>query len=188
MQLVFFLVAFPLYFEFMENAFRNLGKFAFVVSTFALFLTTPLDANARSLSKRLGVGFVSQVAASSDRTLPMLDAKYYFSRRWAASLGIGFDTRTDGSEVAIGAKVFRNLFNNSEQNMNFYLGSGLAMLAKNGTKLQIQFFLGGEFFFQGLPSLGFSFEGGVRGDNSRGKFALRTTGDTFLNAGIHFYF
>lgn len=174
MQFVFFSAPFTLYFENMENAFRNLGKLAFIVSIFALCAITPTESQARSLAKRLGVGFVSQVAASADRTLPMLDAKYYFSRKWAASLGIGFDTRTDGSEVAIGAKLFRNVFMNSEQNMNFYFGTGLAMLAKNGTKMQIQFFLGGEFFFQGLPSLGFSFEGGVRGDNSRGKFALRT--------------
>jgi hypothetical protein len=86
----------------------------------------------------------------------------------------------------LGSKFFYNLF--GEQNLIFYTGGGIAILSRSGTRAQYSGFFGSEFFLTDLPSLGFSFEAGVRGDNSRGKFSIRTTGDSFLTAGIHFYF
>lgn len=165
------------------TAFRFCGLF---LSLSSFFLLPPL-AEARNLAKRIGAGYTSQIAQIDGSTLPALDAKYYFSKRAAASLGLGFDTRSDRSTVAVGSKFFYNLF--GEKNLIFYTGAGLAMISSRGSKMQVSGFLGSEFFLTDLPSLGFSFEAGIRGDSSRGgKFSLRTTGDSILTAGIHFYF
>lgn len=169
----------------MKNAFSKIGKY-FLVSTLFVLLFGAAEADARNLTHRLGAGFVSQIATTEDSRLPAVDAKYYFSKRVAASLGIGFDTRNDQSAFGLGTKFFYNLF--GEQNLLFYTGVGIAVLSRSGTKAQYSAFFGSEFFFTDLPSLGFSFEAGIRGDNTRGKFAIRTTGDSFLTAGIHFYF
>jgi len=75
-----------------------------------------------------------------------------------------------------------------ESNLLFYFGGGAAYVNRSGSKLQGSLFLGAEFFLSQLPSLGLSFEAGIRGDSTTGSFAIRTTGDSFLTAGMHFYF
>lgn len=173
----------------MKNTFTTFCKSFFRFMIFALLLQPLLgvpEVSARNLAKRLGAGFVNQIAVSENGTLPAIDAKYYVSRRFATSLGLGFDTRSDRSTVAIGTKFFYNLF--GEKSLIFYVGSGIAILSQTGTKAQFSAFFGSEFFFPDLSSLGFAFEAGVRGDSSRGKFSMRTSGDHILTAGIHFYF
>lgn len=140
----------------------------------------------KNLNHRLGVGFTNQIATSTDGTIPALSGKYYFSPSTAASLAFGLDTRSANSTVAIGGKLYQELF--PEENMIFYSGVGVALVSRSGSKLQVSAFLGDEFFFAGLPSLGFSIEVGIRGDNTSGTFAIRTIGESFLSAGIHFYF
>jgi len=140
----------------------------------------------KNLKGRLGVGFTSQIATTSLGSIPALSAKYYPSRSFATSAAVGFDTRSGNSAFALGLKAYKNVF--YESNLVFYLGGGLSYVNNKGNKLQASLFLGSEFFFAQLPSLGFSFEAGIRGDSSSGSFALRTTGDSFLTAGTHFYF
>lgn len=140
----------------------------------------------KNLKGRLGVGFTSQIATTSLGSIPALSAKYYPSRSFATSVAVGFDTRPGNSAFALGLKGYKNVF--YESNLIFYLGGGLAYVNNKGNKLQGSLFLGSEFFLAQLPSLGFSFEAGIRGDSSSGSFALRTTGDSFLTAGMHFYF
>ncbi|RZA05915.1 MAG: hypothetical protein EOP11_11635 [Proteobacteria bacterium] len=140
----------------------------------------------KNLKGRLGVGFTSQIATTTLGNIPALSAKYYPSRSFATSAAVGFDTRSNDSAFAVGLKAYRNVF--TESNLIFYLGGGLAYVNNKGNKLQPSIFLGSEFFLPQIPSLGFSFEAGVRGDSSSGSFAIRTTGDSFLTAGTHFYF
>lgn len=144
-----------------------------------------LPGDEKNLSGRLGLGFTNQIAVSADRTLPALSAKFYSSRVTAWGLGVGFDTRNGDSSLALGLKGHKNVF--FESNLVFYLGLGLAYVNHAGSKFQGSAFLGSEFFFDRLPSLGLSFEAGVRGDSTTGSFAIRTIGDTFLSAGMHFY-
>jgi hypothetical protein len=47
--------------------------------------------------------------------------------------------------------------------------------------------VGGEFFLNGLDSLGFTFETGVGVTNVK-KVRFRTVGDSFVSAGMVFYF
>lgn len=140
----------------------------------------------KNLRGRLGIGFTNQIATTSDGTIPALSAKYYMSPLTAFSIATGFDTRSGNSTLALGTKLYRNVF--LESNLVFYTGGGLAFVNRTSARFQVSAFLGSEFFFAQLPSLGFSFEAGVRGDSTTGSFAIRTTGDSFLTAGIHFYF
>jgi hypothetical protein len=155
---------------------------------FFVFLQPSFAApgDVKTLKGRLGLGFTNQVASTADGTIPALSAKYYLSHSFATAIATGFDTRNNASTLALGLKLFKNVF--YEPNLIFYLGGGIAYVNRTGSNLQGSMFLGSEFFFSQLPSLGFSFEAGIRGDNTTGSFAIRTTGDSFLTAGMHFYF
>jgi len=163
---------------------------ASLILVFSVLLAfAPSNAKARdgkNLSHRLGVGFTNQIATTSDGTIPALSGKYYLSKSSAASIALGMDTRSSNSTVAVGAKFYQNLF--MEENMLFYTGLGGALVSRTGSKFQVSAFLGSEFFIPGLSSLGLSFEAGIRGDSTTGSFAIRTTGESFLTAGMHFYF
>lgn len=149
-------------------------------------LAQAAPGDEKNLKGRLGIGFTNQVATTADGTIPALSAKYYLSKGFAVSAATGFDTRATNSTLALGVKMFKNVF--FEPNLIFYLGGGAAYVNRQGSKLQGSLFLGTEFFIPQLPSLGMSFEAGIRGDNTTGSFAIRTTGDSFLTAGMHFYF
>lgn len=155
-----------------------------------LFLCTSsiclASTEVKTLTGRLGLGFTQQIATAGDAKIPAISAKYYMSRRTAFALGTGFDTKSGDSILAIGAKFFNNL--HVESNLFFYAGAGLAYVNRHGSKLQGSIFIGSEFFFDRLPSIGLSFEAGMRGDNISGSFALKTIADSFLTGGMHFYF
>ncbi len=144
-----------------------------------------LPGDEKNLRGRLGLGFTNQIAITPDRTLPALSTKYYLARGTAVGLGVGFDTRSSDNALGLGLKGYKNVF--FETNTIFYVGAGAAYVNRQGSKMQFSAFLGSEFFFERLPSLGFSFEVGVRGDKTSGDFAIRTIGDSFLTAGMHFY-
>jgi hypothetical protein len=161
------------------------------VILFSTLFALPPSARAfvpgdeKNLRGRLGMGFTNQIAVDEHRTIPALDAKIYASKSTAIGLGVGFNTTSGHSSAAVGLKGYKNVF--FESNLIFYIGMGLAYVSHSGSKYQGSAFLGSEFFFERLPSLGFSFEAGLRGDNTSGSFAIRTTGDSFLTAGMHFY-
>lgn len=170
---------------------KPLYRAAFLVFLFASIALFPASAHAlvsgekKLMGGRFGLGYTNQIATTTDRTIPAIDAKYFLSDGTAVSLGVGFDTRANDGTTALGLKAYKNIF--FESNLNFYAGVGAAYVNRLGSKMQFSAFLGSEFFFDRLPSLGFSFEFGVRGDKTTGDFAIRTTGDSFLTAGIHFY-
>ncbi len=174
-----------------NNAYRAAPLANRVSPLVLLFVFIASNANAalpgdeKNLRGRLGLGFTNQIAVASDRTLPALSTKYYPNRSTAVGLGLGFDTRSNDSTLALGLKGYKNVF--FESNLIFYIGLGLAYVNHVGSKLQGSAFIGSEFFFEHIPSLGLSFEVGIRGDNTTGTFALRTIGDSFLSAGMHFY-
>jgi hypothetical protein len=174
----------------------SLGSYSRAASAASLLLVAMLCAYApgakaalqgdeKNLRGRLGLGFTNQIAEDSTRTIPALDAKFYMNKSTAFGIGCGFNTISGDNAVALGMKGYKNVF--VESNLVFYVGMGLAYISHNGSKYQGSAFIGSEFFFERIPSLGFSFEAGLRGDNTAGTFAIRTTGDSFLTAGMHFY-
>ena len=73
------------------------------------------------------------------------------------------------------------------------MGGGAGLLSvevagQNSSGFELMGFLGAEFFFAGLESLGFTFEAGIgiRSDSDGTRF--RTVGDHPMRGGIIFYF
>lgn len=143
-------------------------------------------ASAKDLTNRLGVG----VKKHASLDLPQLAAVYYPVTDIAIAAGVGIDTEKDQSRFTANAGLRRIVF--KEQQMNFYMGGSLGLVNfENGTEKESGFELnalfGGEFFFTGLDSLAFTFEGGV-GVLSADNVRFRTIADGPFNAGIIFYF
>jgi hypothetical protein len=149
-------------------------------------LLASMNCNAKDLVNRLGVG----VKNSTSVDVPELAAVYYPTPEIGVTGGLGIDTQKDESRFTFNGGVRRIVF--KEQNMNFYMGGMLGLInyetagdKKSGFELNALF--GGEFFFTGLDSLAFTFEGGV-GIVSADNVRFRTIGDGPFKAGIIFYF
>ncbi len=150
---------------------------------------------AKDLTNRLGVGFSDQFATSSNNSLPSIAVKYYPNPDFAYSVALGVDTQENASRFGFAAKMYRTIF--VEENMNFYMGGGAALLSEeltvgivteNSSGFELSGFAGGEFFLTGLESVGFSFEVGVGIVSVSNQVRFRTIGDSPFKAGIIFYF
>lgn len=141
---------------------------------------------AKDLASRLGVG----IKNNSAEDVPAVAVIYYPNQDFAITGGLGLDTKKDQSKFVVSGGVRKILF--KENQLNFYFGGQLAMVnyeaggvKENGFELNAIF--GAEFFFTGLDSLGFSFEGGA-GISSLKDVRFRTIADSPVRAGITFYF
>lgn len=145
------------------------------------------NVEAKELTNRLGVG-VKRNTSLGD--LPELAVVYNPVSDIAVAGGLGIDTQKDYSKFAFNAAVRRLVF--KEDNMNFYMGGalGLVNIETAGEKesgFELNALFGAEFFFSGLDSLAFTFEGGV-GVISTDNVRFRTIADGPFSAGIIFYF
>lgn len=142
---------------------------------------------AKDLTSRLGVGYRNSLVTMN---LPSLAAFYYPSPDIGVLGTLGVDTQEDNSKFAFSAAVRRIIF--KEDHMNFFGAGQVAIVNQevNTTKdsgFELAATVGGEFFLPGLDSLGFNFESGM-GITTVKKTRFRTLGESFLNAGIVFYF
>ena len=128
-----------------------------VISALLIFSN---HSEAVDLANRLGVGYTNQM--SSD--LPSITARYYPNAMTGLSIAVGVNTQENNSRFGALAKLYRVIF--TEQNMNFYVGGGAGLLSventiagvtENQSGFELMGFLGGEFFFSGLESLGSHF-------------------------------
>lgn len=151
-----------------------------------LFLAAS-PAYSKTLAGRLGVGFVNQFANSSSiREVPSISAKYGLTKDFNISLAAGFHTLSP-TAFTVGAKVYRNIF--FESNLNFYVALGLAALKGEKFGAELLGLGGAEFFIPGIDSLGLSFETGLSASTIAAQgLVLKTVGFSFLHAGMHFYF
>lgn len=169
---------------------RKFGKVLALATVFTVTLNVaaPLAAHARDMQGRLGLGYNSEFANSAvtGQRVPGVSVKYGLTRDFAIEAIAGMSTRSPVNTVTA-AKLFKNIF--YETNLNFYFMLGGGILAAN-TRTGAEFIsgFGAEFFIPGLESLGFSVETGASFHNLTGSFVLRTLGVSFLDAGIHFYF
>lgn len=147
-------------------------------------------AQAKDLTSRLGVG----IKNNNSIDLPAIAAVYYPNSEIGLTGSLGVDTQEDASAFAVNVGIRKILF--TENNLNFYYGGQAGLVnvetptatgsdKESGFELNVVF--GAEFFFAGLDSLGFSFEGGV-GLASLDETRFRTIGDHPLKAGLIFYF
>lgn len=142
---------------------------------------------AKDLTSRLGVGYSNQFSED----LPSLSVRYHPSQNLGITAALGVDTQKDQSKFGFMARIYKILFH--EDNMHFYMGSGAGLLSReqngqNDSGFELTGFAGGEFFFTGLDSLGFSFEMGVGVTSISSEVRFRTIGESPFKAGITFYF
>lgn len=148
---------------------------------------SPVDGLAKEMQGRLGLGYNSEFANSSEtERVPGISLKYGMTRDIAVEAVAGASTSSPTNTVT-GIKFFKNLF--FETNLNFYFMVGGGVVGASGrTGAEFLGGFGAEFFIPGIESLGMSVETGASFTNITGSFALRTLGVSFLDAGIHFYF
>ncbi len=159
---------------------------ALFIGVAALGFGSP-EAQAVDLTNRLGVGYKNQFSEN----LPSLAAQYYPSESLGLSAALGVDTESDNSKFGLMLKVYRIVF--TERQMNFYMGAGAGLLSietagNSESGFEINGFVGAEFFFAGLESLGFTFETGVSIVSISSGTRFRSFGDSPLRAGMIFYF
>ncbi len=134
---------------------------------------------------RLGVGFSNQLKNS----FPALSFKLQKNRSFAYGGVASYSSSVDNGGYGVGLKLYKNLFD--EPQVNFYL-AGLGALLSNTVNqvsysgFQFDLSFGSEFHFQGLSSIGFSFEFGLSVYNNE-KFVFQTLGNNFIVSGVHFY-
>lgn len=146
------------------------------------------NAYAKNLSHRLGVGYKNQFG---DPDLNGIAAQYYPYDDLGFSAALGVDTKTDNSKFGFQVKLNRIIF--QEEHLNFYMGTGAGILTtetagRSESGFELLGFVGGEFFFMGLDSLGFSFETGIGVTSISSGVRFRTIADSPIRAGITFYF
>lgn len=152
-----------------------------------LVFISSFSSYAMPLEGRLGVGMTNQVVTG----IEAISLKLQRTRGTAIGALLGVDSNNEKSNYAIGAKVYKLIYD--EPQLNFY--SSLAAISftyqddlektKNGYQVDGTF--GAEFSFSGLESLGFSFEFGVSMNRYKEKSNLKTIGRNFLMSAVHFY-
>ena len=152
-----------------------------------LILLVGSAAGAKDLGSRLGVGYMNSFVTF---TLPSVAAFYYPSNDTGVLGALGVDTEDQNSKFAFLGGVRRIIF--KEEAMNFFMGGNVALVSAEtaGVKdsgFELAALVGGEFFIHGLDSLGFNFDTGMGVTNVK-KVRFRTLGNSFVNAGIVFYF
>lgn len=154
---------------------------------FALFFTS--QAFSADLRGRLGMGATNQLA----NEIPAISLKLQQTKTFAIGGLLGFKSDQDNTLYGAGVKFYRIIFD--EPQLTFYLAGLFAtetFLDETKDKVksghQIDGTFGTEFHFQGLESLGFSFEFGLSARNASEKGStFQTLGDQFLKAAFHFY-
>lgn len=150
-------------------------SFPFVTSVYAL-----------NLQGRLGVGFTNQLITGE----PALSFK--LQRNYSFAIGglLGVNSEEDETSYAAGLKLYKIIYD--EPQLTFYL-SGMAAFftylfedeSHNGHQFDGSF--GSEFHFQGLESIGFSFEFGLGASRFEDKNRFGTIGNSFIKSAVHFY-
>jgi hypothetical protein len=143
-------------------------------------------AEAQEMASRLGVGFRTAPVVET----PLVSLQYYPSSDTALLAGLGVDTLEKNSKLALLGGLRQVIF--KENQLNFFWGGNVTMItdetngtSKSGFDLGIVFAT--EFFFSGLENLGFNVESGF-GVSNIDKVRFRTIGQSFIQAGVHFYF
>jgi len=150
----------------------------------ALLMTN--SACAMSLLGRLGIGATNQVVTG----ISALSVKLQRNRSTALSGIFGLNNSSDSSNYALGAKVYRLIYD--EPQLNFY--SALAAITftyqdegDTVSGYQVDAGFGSEFSLQGLESIGFSFEFGLGVNKYNGGSNVQTYGHHIITSAVHFY-
>ena len=165
----------------------KLSKLATFVFICALLLTG--TAYAKDLKGELGLGFNTQLSPDG---MDSISGKYWLNNELGFQGILGFNFSDEVNEYDLGGKVLFKV--KDEENMYVAAIGGLGLAHVDPDKGDSDtgwWALGGvglEYFFHGLPNLGFSTEIGLQLTDYRDNTTFGTSADTFVSAGIHYYF
>ena len=146
-------------------------------------------ALAKDLKGNLGIGFNSQF---SPQDVDSLSAKYWINNELAVQGLLGFNYSDTSDELDIGGKVYFKIKDEENLHVDAIAGLGFARVdpdkGSTETAKWLSVSIGIEYFFNGLPNLGFSTEVGLTMTDYDDDTSFGTTGDSFVGAGIHYYF
>jgi hypothetical protein len=154
-----------------------------------MFGVLACPALAKDLKGNLGIGFNSQF---SPQDVDSLSAKYWINNELAVQGLLGFNYSDASDELDVGGKVYFKIKDEENLHVDAIAGLGFARVdPENGsteTAKWLSVGIGIEYFFSGLPNLGFSTEVGLTMMDYDDDTSFGTTGDSFVGAGIHYYF
>jgi hypothetical protein len=160
----------------------------YILLAFLLIISSSLTSTwAAPMVGRLGLGMSKQVVNDMD----LISIKIQRSRAIALGGFFGLDTGKDQAHYTAGAKLYRIIYD--EPQLNFYMAGSGALFSYNDNKddsangYQLDGVFGTEFNFQGLESIGFSFEFGASLYKYNEETHFGTVGYDMLRAAIHFY-
>lgn len=160
-----------------------MNKFLILITLF----TFSHQSHALSLMGRLGLGTNNQFV----NNMQTISLKVQRTRAVALGAMIGLNSNSDSTNYALGGKVFRIIYD--EPQLNFYSSAMLGLFSYQSatdstlTGYQADVGLGTEFSFQGLESIGFSFEFGLSYSRYNQKNYFQTTGHNIVTSAVHFY-
>jgi hypothetical protein len=170
----------------------NRAARVFASSIVFMILLVTNQAQAVDLTHRLGVGFADQFPTTTTYgNLPSIAVRYYTQGDLGFGVNLGVRTADNDSRFGLGVKMMKVIF--PEDKMNFYMGASASLLSSkvanvNDSGFELTAFVGSEFFWPDLPSLGVSFEAGVGITSLSNGVSFRTIGDHPFRAGMVFYF
>ncbi len=146
-------------------------------------------AFAKDLKGTLGVGFNSQFGSQD---LDSLSGKYWINNELAVQGLLGFNYSDDTDVLNMGGRVYFKIKDEENLHVDAIAGLGFTRLdpdqGSTDTATWVNAGIGIEYFFSGLPNLGFSTEVGLTLTDYDDDTSFGTTADSFVGAGIHYYF
>jgi len=144
---------------------------------------------AKDLKGDLGIGFNSQFGS---RDLDSISGKYWINNELAVQGLLGFSYSDEYDELNMGGRVFFKIKDEENLHVDAIAGLGFTRFdpdqGNTDTATWINAGIGIEYFFSGLPNLGFSTEVGLTFMDDDDGTTFGTTADSFVGAGIHYYF
>jgi hypothetical protein len=164
-------------------------KVKFIAILLIIIFVSASNVAAKDMLGLVGIGFNSQL---SPRDITSISVKYWAGSKLCLQGMFGFQMTDTVDEFDIGGKVLFSIKN--EQNMHVYAGGGLGIAnidwdqGDSDTAFSLNGVLGVEYFFSGLPNLGFSTELGLMFRDYDDNDSVGSDADTFFTAGMHYYF
>jgi len=146
-------------------------------------------AFAKDLKGTLGVGFNSQFGSED---LDSISGKYWINNELAVQGLLGFKYSDEYDELNMGGRAYFKIKDEENLHVDAIAGLGFTRLdpdhGSTDTATWVNAGIGIEYFFSGLPNLGFSTEVGLTFVDTDDDTIFGTTADSFVGAGIHYYF
>ena len=127
-----------------------------------VFMLVSTSVYAKDLKGNLGVGFNSQL---SPQGVDSLSAQYWINNELSVQGILGFRYSDESDEIDLGGKVHFKIKDEENLHVDVIAGIGFAQVdpdvGSSETDTWIGAGVGIEYFFSGLPNLGFSTEVGI---------------------------